>query len=104
MLTPKTPADFAALRRQVILRRRRLFTALLATAGVTLLGGLLPTLRGLLVLHIAVDLSLVGFIIFLLQMKPGARPRHAIRRAETTQEPDGDEVLLAASGEARRHA
>jgi hypothetical protein len=63
----------------------------------------LPDLRALLIVHIAVDLSLAGFVLFLLQLKPGAKPRHSIRRPfDEPEEPEG--LPLEVVGEAWRHA
>jgi len=56
-------------------RRKLVLVALLAAAGTTLVLGLLPPLRPLLVLHLLVDVLLVGYVALLVRMRTAARDR-----------------------------
>lgn len=50
-------------------RRRDVFTALLCAAGATLVLGLLPQLRVLLVAHVVVDVLLVAYVALLIRQR-----------------------------------
>jgi hypothetical protein len=69
ILMPKTPDELKAPRKRMKRRRRRLFTALVLSAGLTLTLGLIPPLRELLKVHAAVDLILIGYVMYLVQAK-----------------------------------
>lgn len=53
-------------RNRLVRRRRQTFMRLLAAAGATLLLGLLPSLRALLIVHLGLDVALV---LYVLQLK-----------------------------------
>lgn len=57
-------------------RRRQIAKGLLATAGATLVAGLLPGLSSILVIHAIVDVVLVSYLVMLAQV----RRQHAERR------------------------
>lgn len=59
----------AAPRRRLLYRRRRVFAALVASAGGTLLLGVIPGLRDLLKVHLLIDLVLAAYISYLIQIR-----------------------------------
>lgn len=73
IVQPTTSEDLEMVRTNTILRRRRLFTFLLGCAAMTLLVGLLPGARWILNLHLLFDLTLAGYVAFLVKNKPPAR-------------------------------
>jgi hypothetical protein len=63
-------------RRQAALRRRRdILVGLLATSALTLVLGILPALRGMLMLHLVVDVLLVAYIALLIRQRTLAAER-----------------------------
>lgn len=87
VLMPVGPEQLLLSRRQMLIRRRRVFSGLVVTAGATLVFGLIPGARGLLKIHLAVDLILFGYIIFLIQAKQRRVSRPAQREPEEFAEP-----------------
>jgi hypothetical protein len=57
----------------VIDQRRRIFVGLLAAGGATLVLGLVPALRMLLEVHLALDVLLAGYVVYLVRTKPQPR-------------------------------
>lgn len=70
VLMPRTPEDGELPRKRALMRRRRMFAALLAGSLVTLVLGIFPGLHGLLKLHVALDCTLAGYVLYLVQTKP----------------------------------
>lgn len=65
----------AARRARTLKRRRDVFITLLAAMGVTLLLGLLPPLRTLLVLHVALDVVFGAYVALLVRARGVATER-----------------------------
>ena len=65
------PAIWAVEARRLrgIRRRRQIATALLTVMGATLVLGLLPPLRPLLVIHVFADAAFVGYLLLLARMR-----------------------------------
>lgn len=59
----------AARRARTLKRRRDVFLTLLGSMAGTLLLGLLPPFRMLLVLHVVLDLAFAGYVALLVQMR-----------------------------------
>ncbi len=76
-------------------RRKRLFESLLVACAVTLIVGLIPSLRVMLWLNLVSDLMFAGFIYFLLSDK---KSRPARTDESVAQESDDyfDELYLRA--------
>jgi len=62
-------------RSRTLRRRRDVFTALLGAAAVTLVLGLVPAFRVLLLVHLAVDALLVGYVALLIRQRGLAAER-----------------------------
>jgi hypothetical protein len=62
VMVPKDMASPKRRRERVMFRRRRIFARLLLLAGVTLVLGLIPPLRVVLMAHLGVDLALVVYV------------------------------------------
>ena len=77
----------------VISRRRQVFVGLLAAAGATLLLGLMFGLGILLLVHVAIDVILAGFVVFLIRTKNREIGEDWAFRAETN--PEEEEWLRA---------
>ena len=80
ILTPGGPEAIEEPKRRATRRRRKIFMVLLAAAALTLVMGLIPDLRWLLRLHIALDFLIVGYVLFLIQARQQREryvPRHA---------------------------
>lgn len=56
-------------------RRKLVLISLLAAAGTTLVLGLLPSLRPLLIVHLLVDVLLVGYVALLVHLRSAAWDR-----------------------------
>jgi hypothetical protein len=74
------PRAFAAAglpspRRRALRRRRDILVGLLATAGLTLLLGILPALRAMLMVHLVVDVLLVAYVALLIRQRTLAAER-----------------------------
>jgi hypothetical protein len=69
IVMPPRPADDIAMRKRAIYRRRQVFTALLFAASVSLLLGLVPDLRWMLRVHLAIDVMLLAYVGILLRIK-----------------------------------
>jgi hypothetical protein len=75
-------------------RRRQVVKTMLTVSALTLLAGLIPDLRMLLVVHVAVDIALLAYVYKLA----GARRAERIRKAttftprETTTVAEADEL------------
>lgn len=78
ILVPPKAEDIERTKELTLARRRKVFTALAGAAIATLLLGMFPALRGLLKLHLAVDLILAGYVVLLLQMKQRAPTRRQV--------------------------
>ncbi|MGH9278583.1 MAG: hypothetical protein ACRD12_10835 [Acidimicrobiales bacterium] len=68
-------AHAVAARRQARRRRRDVLNGLLATAAVTLALGAIPALRMLWVIHVVVDVLLIGFVALLIRQRNLATER-----------------------------
>ena len=69
-------------------RRKRLFESLVVVCAVTLVAGLIPSLRVMLWLNLVGDLMLAGFVYFLLNdRKSRSAPATDLR------EPENDEYF-----------
>ncbi len=80
ILTPAGPETAEDPKRRATRRRRRMFSGLLVAALLTLGLGLIPDLRWLLRLHLALDFLIVGYVLFLVQARQQRdryTPRHA---------------------------
>lgn len=63
-MVPKDLPNAPARRRsRIVARRRRTFERLLVAAAATLILGLIPPLRPLLWVHLALDVCVVGYIV-----------------------------------------
>ena len=69
------PVTMSAARSRTLRRRRDVFTALLGTAAVSLLLGLVPAFRVLLLVHLAVDVLLVAYVTLLIRQRGLAAER-----------------------------
>ena len=69
------PVAASAARSRTLRRRRDVFTALVAAAAVTLVLGLLPPLRVLLLVHLAVDVLLGAYVALLIRQRSLAAER-----------------------------
>jgi len=85
-------------RNRVIRRRRQMFTRLLIAAAGTLLLGLVPALRGLLWAHVAIDVLLAGYVLYLRREVRLEAQRHEVVRDLHHQ----DEAAAAAAALSRR--
>ena len=65
----------SAARSQTLRRRRNVFTALLGAAAVSLVLGLVPAFRVLLLVHLAVDALLVAYVALLIRQRSLAAER-----------------------------
>ena len=65
----------SAARSRTLRRRRDVFTALLGAAGVSLVLGLFPAFRVLLLVHLAVDALLVAYVAVLIRQRSLAAER-----------------------------
>lgn len=100
-MVPKSSADAEAPVRRAILRRRRLFVGLLIAAGSSLLVGLLPGQGHLLLLHLAFDSMIAGYVIHLLQVKQRKPAKRSLNSGSAPSWESQDEEL---SEPERRHA
>lgn len=69
VLMPKSQDELDDPHHRVKVRRRRIFTLLVGLAAGTLLLGLIPGLRDFLRIHLAFDLMLGGYVMYLIQEK-----------------------------------
>ncbi len=69
------PTRAAAARSRTQRRRRDVFTALVGAAAVSLVLGLVPAFRVLLLVHLAVDLLLVAYVAMLIRQRSLAAER-----------------------------
>lgn len=95
-MVPPDPIDEPARSSKGMMqRRKRLFESLLVACAVTLIAGLIPSLRVMLWLNLVSDLMLAGFIYFLLSDK---KSRSAQTDEPVAQESDDyfDELYLRA--------
>ncbi|MBI4730075.1 MAG: hypothetical protein HY775_11375 [Acidobacteria bacterium] len=81
VMVPRDVTAPRSRRRRVVRRRRTTFERLVAAAGATFVLGLVPQLRWLLLVHLAIDAVLGGYAARLIQWKqdeerrtPAARP------------------------------
>jgi hypothetical protein len=65
----------SAARSRTLRRRRDVFAALLGTAAVSLVLGLVPAFRVLLLVHLAVDVLLVAYVTLLIRQRSLAAER-----------------------------
>ncbi|HEX2273258.1 MAG TPA: hypothetical protein VHG90_05245 [Acidimicrobiales bacterium] len=69
-------AGLPSSRRRAALRRRRdILVGLLATSALTLVAGILPTLRAMLMVHLVVDVLLVAYVALLIRQRTLAAER-----------------------------
>lgn len=68
-------AGLASPRRRALRRRRDILVCLLATAGLTLVVGILPGLRVMLLVHLVVDVLLVAYVALLIRQRTLAAER-----------------------------
>jgi hypothetical protein len=97
IVMPPRPADDIAMRKRAIYRRRQVFTALLFAASVSLLLGLVPDLRWMLQVHLAIDAMLLAYVGILLRIKRrivqsrpviSAPPAESFLEEEEEEEPE----------------
>ena len=69
IMIPRLPAAQGRRRTRIIRRRRQTFLRLLAFAAATLVLGLIPVLRWLLVANLAADLALAFYVWRLIEWK-----------------------------------
>ncbi|HEX2191846.1 MAG TPA: hypothetical protein VHH09_01510 [Acidimicrobiales bacterium] len=69
------PAAVSAARGRTLRRRRDVFTALVGAAAVTLLLGVIPAFRVLLLVHLAVDVLLGAYVALLIRQRSIAAER-----------------------------
>jgi type III secretory pathway component EscV len=65
----------SAARSRTLRRRRDVFTALLGAAAVSLVLGLVPAFRVMLLVHLAVDVLLVAYVALLIRQRSLAAER-----------------------------
>ncbi len=70
-----TRVGMSAARSRTLRRRRDVFTALVGAAAVTLLLGLVPGLRVLLLVHLVVDVLLAAYVALLIRQRGLAAER-----------------------------
>ena len=92
VMVPKDLPNAPARRRsRIVARRRRAFERLVVAAGATLILGLLPWLRPLLYVHLALDLCVTGYVIQLRRWRMAeierARKVHSIAPAPDDTHP-----------------
>jgi len=75
VMVPKDMASPKRRRERVMLRRRRIFARMLLVAGVTLVLGLIPPLRPVLLAHLGLDLALVAYVFQLRRWRKAERER-----------------------------
>ena len=68
-------AGLPSPRRRALRRRRDILVGLLATSGLTLVLGVLPSLRALLMAHLVVDVLLVAYVALLIRQRTLAAER-----------------------------
>ncbi len=75
--SPRPPAirRVSPARSRTLRRRRDVFTALLGAAAVSLVLGLVPAFRVLLLVHLAVDVLLVAYVAMLIRQRSLAAER-----------------------------
>jgi len=66
---PAKPAVSREVRSRTLKRRRDILTGLGVAALVTLVLGAIPALRTLWVIHLAVDLALVAYVVMLVRLR-----------------------------------
>lgn len=77
-LPPAGRASSSRLRRHAMRqRRRRILAGLLAAMGVTLVLGLIPAARPLLVVHLLLDLLCAGYVALLIRARSVSPERNA---------------------------
>jgi hypothetical protein len=87
-MIPRQPAAAQGRRRSRIIRRRRQnFVRLVAFAGLTLIVGLIPPLRWLLVAHLAADVALGLYVWRLIEWKKREIERARVVRPLETEPP-----------------
>lgn len=69
VMVPRDVTAPRSRRRRVVRRRRTTFERLVAAAGATFVLGLVPQLRWLLLVHLAIDAVLGGYAARLIQWK-----------------------------------
>ncbi len=93
---PMLEGSRSLARRTTRRRRRDVLMALLVAAGVTLVGGVVPSLRMLWLVHLVVDGLLAAYVALLIRQRNLAMERHlkvrllpSARRHEVWLEPEG---------------
>lgn len=69
VVMPAAPASSIDARRETMERRRKVFTYLLMAMATSLILGLIPGLRWMLILHLLTDVATAGFVGFLIHVK-----------------------------------
>jgi hypothetical protein len=87
ILIPRNVTAAGRRRARVILRRRRAFERVLAAAVVTFLLGIVPALRWMWFVHLAVDLVLGLYVARLRKWKRDGQARAAGGHALPVEEP-----------------
>lgn len=87
IMIPRNAHQQSRRRSRIIRRRRQTFVRLLALAGATLLLGLIPSLRVLLVAHSAADVLLAGYVWRLLVYKRREQEKERVVRSLERDEP-----------------
>lgn len=81
VMIPKAMPTVPTTRRQrLIAKRRRLFTQVVAAAGVTFLLGIIPVLRPLWIAHLALDLFIAGYAVYLRRLHAAEMTRRKVVR------------------------
>jgi hypothetical protein len=94
ILVPPTAEQVVEARRRAVARHRQYLSWLLLSAAVTLLLGVLPGLHMVLKVHLALDVAVIGYLVFLVntrqrrleQIKAADQPRRS-RIIDLTDEP-----------------
>jgi hypothetical protein len=91
-MVPKDMASPKRRRERVMLRRRRIFGRLLLLAAVTLVLGLIPPLRPVLLAHLGTDLAMVVYVFQLRRWRKAEVERtrvvHELAPADLDIPPD----------------
>jgi flagellar biosynthesis component FlhA len=85
-------------RSRVIRRRRQNFQRLLVVAGITLILGLVPALRWMLFVHLAVDASIGLYVARLLRWKHDEEERNRVVTPLLAEVTAGDDEQHAQLG------
>lgn len=99
MVPPDPESGPRRRRNRVIRKRRQNFQRLLLAAGVTLVLGLIPALRGFWIVHLVLDVALIGYTFQLRRwaMRESERARKVRHLPQEPQRYESDETAAFGS-------